>query len=278
MNASNKSWDASGGGEAAKSKGQSAKRMNSRRRELRRWVRHPRTPMKCFFPIIVAVVSFFSPAAAQAQSIYGSYQDCPFHCRTIRINPDHTFEYRLNGDLYNDERHKGTWNFVDRKTIRATSFPPRSPLKVVERPGKYRSKLLIKVIDPNGAAVHGAIISGIANGKRFVVTTNDNGTAEIPICRAFVVSYADYRGSHRVRNASAREFEIGLTVDQIATWVINQTWLIEANRLYIAADDGTFDRTYWLAKLSPKRKRGMSQSTAAPNNSLDARGGNVFRN
>src|SRR5215475_11651965 len=74
-----------------------------------------------------------SQSYGQYLAIYGAYQDCPFHCRTIRINADFTFEYRLDGDLFNDERYKGTWRFIGRNKIRATSPEDHSSPNVTEK-------------------------------------------------------------------------------------------------------------------------------------------------
>ena len=209
------------------------------------------------FTLMVALltVTVISTVLAKQSTIYGAYQDCPFHCRTIRINRDYTFEYRLNGDLYNDERHKGTWKFIGRNKIRATSPPDRSPLQVTEKASKNADYFSVLAIDPNWVALQGVVDFGEANGRRFSVTTNDSGAARIPKCRQFELLFKDYRGNHRVLDSSAREFVVMLTVDQLANWVINDTWLIEGDRLYIAAEDGIFDRAYWLDKLSNEASR-----------------------
>ena len=97
--------------------------------------------------VLLSVITIISAAFAQQPTIFGVYQDCPFHCRTIKINPDHTFEYRLNGDLYNDERYKGRWEFISRNKIKATRSPDRSPLQVKEKPGKNADYFSVVVIE-----------------------------------------------------------------------------------------------------------------------------------
>jgi hypothetical protein len=99
----------------------------------------------------VAILVLTVGAVADAQSIYGSFQDCPFHCRTIKINRNHTFLYRLNGDLYNDERHSGTWTLVGRNKLHASSRLNRSRLQVMEQRGNQRNDYSIIVLDVNGA-------------------------------------------------------------------------------------------------------------------------------
>ncbi len=206
----------------------------------------------------VAILSFvLVPAsiATQQPGIYGAYRDCPFHCRTIKINPNHTFEYRLNGDVYNDEHYKGTWKFVGRNKLKANSAVDRTPLKVIEKPGVGVDSYSVLVLDPNGAIVSGAVISGRTGRRSFSVTTNDTGPIQIPKCREFKLVLNHYRGRHRILNLRARQFMVMLYIDQIVNRAIDETWLIEGNRLYVAADDGTFDKNYWLEKLSGPRNR-----------------------
>jgi hypothetical protein len=197
----------------------------------------------------------FSQSYAQSPSIYGAYQTCPFHCETIKINSDFTFEYRVNGDLFNDERYKGTWKFVGRNKIRATSPEDHSNLQVIEKISNRANDFLITVVDPRGAIVQGAEISGIANGSTFKIMTNDEGVAYIPQCQQFEITFSGYRGVHKVMNQKADEFFVTLTFKQIASRVIDQTWLIEGNRLYVAAPDGSFDKQFWFDKLSEKKAR-----------------------
>jgi hypothetical protein len=172
---------------------------------------------------LLLLLACISQSFAQSPSIYGAYQDCPFHCRTIKINPDFTFEYRLNGDLYNDERYKGTWKFIDRNKIRATSPEDHSLPKVTEKSTNRANDFLIMVIDSAaGAIVQGAEISGVANGSAFKVVINDEGVARIPKCQQFEVAFNGYRGVHKVVNPKADEFLVTLTYEQLANWAIDE--------------------------------------------------------
>jgi hypothetical protein len=204
----------------------------------------------------VAVLVLAATASVEGQSIYGAYQDCPFHCRTIKINRNHTFVYRLNGDLYNDERDSGTWTLVGRNKVHASSPLNRSRLQVAEERGNASDDLLVTVLDQtSGGTVKGAVISAYVDGRRISATTDDSGFIHIARCREFRLAYRDYRGRHRIRDLSARRFTVTLTFDQLANWAINETWLVEGNRLYIAGEDGTFDRTSWLDRLSNRQAR-----------------------
>ncbi|MDT4954716.1 MAG: hypothetical protein QOJ02_2854 [Acidobacteriota bacterium] len=197
-----------------------------------------------------------SHSSAQSPSIYGAYRDCPFHCRTIKINPDFTFEYRLDGDLYNDKRYKGTWKFISRNKIKATSPEDHSPPQVTEKISNRSDGFLVTIMDSaSGAIIQGAEISGVASGSAFKVVTNDEGVARIPKCPQFEVAFDSYRGVHRVMNPKADEFLVMLTVEQMAHWAIDQIWLIEGRKLYVALADGTFEKRFWLEKLSRAKER-----------------------
>lgn len=196
-----------------------------------------------------------SQSSAQSPSVYGAYQDCPFHCRTIKINTDFTFEYRLSGDLFNDERYKGTWRFIGKNKIRATSPEDHSSPEVTEKATGRGNDFLITVLDPNQGIVKSAVVSGSINGSAFKAEINDDGVAHIRKCQRFEVAFNGYRGTHEVVNPQADAFSISLTIEQMRNWAIDQTWLIEGNKLYVALEDGSFDRRFWLDKLSPKKTR-----------------------
>jgi hypothetical protein len=219
-----------------------------------------RLKTKLMKPTLIATIFFLpfmfsSHSRAQSRSIYGAYQDCPFNCRTININPDHTFEYVLGGDLYNSERIKGKWSFIGKDRIKATSPEDYSPPHVTEKFANRGSSFVLMVSDPAEAAVKGAVISGVANGSTFKVTTDDEGVALIPKVNQFEIAFNGYRGVHRVSNTEADEFLVTLTFEQMANWAIDQVWLIEGPRLYVALPDGNFDRRFWLGKLSGARER-----------------------
>lgn len=205
---------------------------------------------------LALLLACFSQSYAQSASIYGAYQDCPFHCQTIKINPDFTFEYRLDGDLYNDERYRGTWKFIGSNKIKATSPEDNSPPQVTEKIADRVDDYLVTVMDSAaGAAIKGVEISGVADGAVFKVLTNDDGVARIPKCEQFEIAFRSYRGIHKVLNPKAGEFLVTLTVEQIAHWAIDQTWLIEGGKLYVASEDGSFDRRFYLDKLSRAKER-----------------------
>lgn len=205
----------------------------------------------------ILVVGLLSPALgiSQESSIYGTYQICPFHCLTININSDHTFVYRLNGDLYNNLKVRGTWKFKGRNRIHAVTPENRTVPNVEEKVSKRDDDFLVIVKDFTGAIVAGVGISGIANGSRFSVKTDNDGRALIPKARQFEIAFADfYRGVHMICNSQANEFTVTLTVDQVAGIPVNEEWLIKGNKLFIVRKDGSVNRGHPLVRLNRRLK------------------------
>jgi hypothetical protein len=214
-------------------------------------------PMKLnwFTAALILLITCATQSSAQSSSIFGAYQDCPFYCRTIKINPDFTFEHVSDGDLFNDERIKGTWKFIGRNKIKATSPEDRSTPQVTEKVTNRENGFRVRILDQARGNVKGAAVSGIANGSAFRFIINDEGIALIPKTEQFEITFDGYRGIHKVAHSQADDFLVTLTFKQMTTWVLDQVWLIEGNRFYIAGEDCTFDKRTWLAKLSRKRER-----------------------
>jgi hypothetical protein len=196
--------------------------------------------------------------SAQSKKIYGAYQDCPFHCRTIRINPDFTFDYRLEGDLYN-VRAKGTWKFIGKNRIRATIPEDTSAPRVTEERKDHGGDFFVTVIDEFGAAVKGAEISGTADGHAFKVFTNEEGVTLAPKTSQFEIRFGGYRGVHKVSNLKADSFVVTLTKEQMSHLVIDEIWMVEGKRLYIAQPEGLVEYNDWLDKLSREKERKIFQ-------------------
>ncbi len=195
---------------------------------------------------------------AQSKSLYGAYQDCPFACETIQINSDFTFVHRLNGDLFNDIRTKGTWQFVGKDKIRAISATANTEPQVAETETNRTNSFLVTLIDSVGALIPGAKVSGIANGVAFERETNSEGVAEIPKCEQFNVAFGgsrNYRGTYKIKNARANEFTVKLTNAQTLETRIDEVWQVENGCLYFAKEDGSLNRDYCLKKLSRKKER-----------------------
>ncbi len=190
---------------------------------------------------------------AQSQSIFGVYKQCPFACRFIKINRDFTFEQLLDGDLFNNERTKGTWRFVGENKIKAES-PRLSGEPQVKETSENRNNFLVIVVDSAGAVLPSAEVSGESNGKSFKCVTTEDGSCEIPKTENFDVAFASYRGTYKVKDVSADIFRVELTYDKLEP-IIDEVWLIKNNWLFVADSDGKFDRNDGLEKVSSKKAK-----------------------
>ncbi len=190
---------------------------------------------------------------AQSEAIYGVFKQCPFGCRFIKINRDFTFEQLLDGDLYNNQRTKGTWKLIGKNKIKAEGAKTSGEPQVKET-SENRNNFFITVVDPAGAVIPNAKISGEASGKSFKCVTTEDGSCEIPKTEKFDIAFASYRGTHKVKDIRADVFRVLLMADQIEP-TIDEVWLIENNRLFVADSDGSFDRNDGYEKLSQKRAK-----------------------
>lgn len=208
--------------------------------------------------LLILLVASDMQALAQSKSFYGAYQNCPFACETIQINPDFTFVHQLDGDLYNDLRTKGSWQFIGKDKVRAVSASANTKPQVTETETNRTGSFLVTLVDFAGGIVPGAKVSGIANGVAFEHETNSEGVAEIPECEQFNLAFGgsrSYRGTHKIRNARAKEFTVKLTNEQMFETRIDEVWQVKNGCLYFAQSDGSLNRDYCLKKLSYKKER-----------------------
>jgi len=110
------------------------------------------------------------------------------------------------------------------------------------------------VVDFAGAVIPKAEISGESSDKNFRCVTSEDGSCEIPKCEKFDVVFASYHGTHNIQDTRANVFTVALTNDQLEP-VIDEVWLIERNRLFVADSKGVFDQEIWPEKVSPKRTK-----------------------
>lgn len=63
---------------------------------------------KVFISFLIIYCCFgFAFSQTKPSKFVGAYQWCPFPCETIKLNSDFTFNYLLDGDLFNKERNVG---------------------------------------------------------------------------------------------------------------------------------------------------------------------------
>ena len=157
----------------------------------------------------------------------------------------------MDGDLFNNERTKGTWRFIGENKIKAESPRPSGEPQVKET-SENRDNFLVTIVDSAGAIIPSAEVSGESNGKKFKCVTTEEGSCEIPKAERFDVVFANYRGTYKVKNTSADVFLVELTYDKLEP-IIDEVWLIKNNRLFVANSDGKFNGTDGLEKVSRKK-------------------------
>lgn len=210
--------------------------------------------MKAQLTILMAVLPLvvITTARAQTGGIFGVYGQCNMACRYIKVNPDHTFEELLDGDLFNGQRKQGIWKFNDKRKLIAQSQIPSSILQVRESETAQKGAS-VTVVDMAGAVIPNSRITAIADGRMFVCVTNEDGICSIPKPSSFEVEWNRFKGSYSVKNQAANRFEVQLTSEQMDT-VINEVWLIKGNYLYVEYD-GVFDKAQPLKRVSLEEAR-----------------------
>jgi hypothetical protein len=210
-------------------------------------------PIKLIGLLLILFAANAPQVLAQSEAIYGVFKQCPFACRFIKINRDFTFEQLLDGDLFNNQRTKGTWKLIGKNKIKVEGAKTSGEPQVRET-SENRNNFFITVVDPAGAVIPSAEISGEASGKSFKCVTTENGSCEIPKTEKFDITFAGYRGTHKVKDIRADIFLVVLMADQLEP-ILNEVWLIEGNRLFVADSNGNFDKELGLEKISPKKAK-----------------------
>jgi hypothetical protein len=187
----------------------------------------------------------------QNRAIFGAYQDCPFACLAIQVKPDHTFVYRLDGDLYNDQRYSGTWSYTPDNRLHPI-IPPKL-FAVHESTDADKDRFRVTVVDEFGAAIQDALVVPAGASRELTSRTNRDGLAVIARCDEFEVRMSGYQDVHyRPANSESNEFTLTIPVDSLA---IDEIWQVKGSRLYITTANGSIDKQAYLRKLSVADER-----------------------
>lgn len=162
--------------------------------------------MKIIFALLLVIFCFAGFAFSQTKpsKIVGVYQWCPFPCQTIKLNADFTFDYLLDGDLFNNERAKGIWKFVGKNKIYLKTFEKPLDIKVEEK-GENEAKIInIQFLDQMGA---------VFNKTEFVINENkyvsdENGFCKIPKTKTLSILYRDRKTAYDIKNKTASELTV----------------------------------------------------------------------
>ena len=215
----------------------------------------PRRKIARFLYATILICCFVSVGLTQTPSIFGVYGQCWFACRYLKIKPDFTFEQLLAGDLFNGERKRGKWKFIDKNKISAQTPRPNQELNVKET-ASGRSSFIITVIDQYDALVASATVFVSSEAKTPICTTSDNGTCEIPKTGTFEIGFDKFRGGYKLKNPNSDTFVVTLADEQMER-PIDEVWLIEGDRLCVSDLDSKIDKADYMEKVSSKKARSL---------------------
>lgn len=163
---------------------------------------------KCFlfFLLIFFAENIFGQNLVS--KVAGTYQWCPFECETIKINPDFTFDYLIDGDLFSNERTSGVWQFTGENKIHLKSPPAKLINNVVEKQTANSDRILIQAVDGAGGIFSGIKIKAIYTTGEKDFITDENGICEIPKTDEIEVDWTRLSEKYRIKDRSTNELNI----------------------------------------------------------------------
>ena len=168
--------------------------------------------MKRFFLLLSFTLLMNICVLSQNNSskIAGAYQFCPFPCETYKINADFTFDYLLDGDLFNNERTKGTWQFVGENKIYLKTLNENRKLiyKVTEEIDESKVKILVQILDINGAVFPGIPVKLNYKGQDYQFITDVDGECEIFKVNKIEVNYSHFLETYEIKNLQTTKLKI----------------------------------------------------------------------
>lgn len=212
--------------------------------------------------ILFAIINLFLFTNIFAQNdlkkLVGAYQYCSFPCETIRLNEDFTFDYLLDGDLFNNERTKGIWKFIGKDKIYLKS-PERSLVyRTLEKQTKDFDKILIQATDMQGAALPGIIVKVNFQGQEKQFVTDENGNSEIPKVNSVEIVWTRFSEKYVLKDSHTNELNI--EVDITNEPFVDDTFILKNNQLYKVFEDNSISENGYeklnkrrIARLFPKK-------------------------
>jgi hypothetical protein len=132
--------------------------------------------------LLVTLFLYNNSISQQPKDVAGTYQWCPFPCVTVRINTDFTFDYLLDGDLYNKQKSRGTWEFTGEKEIRIRTPERKLEIQVSEeKVQSVKEGIRVQTIDTHEAIWPGITIIADVNGKQHSCETDREGICDLPV-------------------------------------------------------------------------------------------------
>lgn len=198
--------------------------------------------------------------------ITGAYQFCPFHCEVYKINSDGTFDYLIDGDLYNDQRTEGKWTWVGEDRIHLKSRDNRIINRIEEKAGDIKDDILVRVLDTMGAIFPGIEIGITDDGIERTFITDENGSCTIPQTKSIKVSALGYSETYKIENAQTSQIfiEILAGIDPH----VDSIFKIEREALCKLDEDGKpFENCY--KKISKKQTERLFPSIKQEKKPID---------
>jgi hypothetical protein len=155
----------------------------------------------------------------------------------------------IDGDLYNDQRYFGTWSWLGKNRIHATTPPNATMPKVVENSDPDLKDMLIRVLDESGATLPEVMIREIGSSTDIYSKTGIDGSAHIGLCDEFEIWFMGYHGRYRKQKKESNIFTVTFTFLQLDSWTLDEIWQIEKGRLFFQNDNGKLDKEFWLEKI-----------------------------
>lgn len=175
---------------------------------------------------VFCLVQYIAPQP-QAQ-VAGAYQRCPFHCESYQINKDWTFNYIIDGDLFNNQRTSGTWGFVGKDKIRLKAKTPKFIRAVSEEVSHPSDRIVISARDAAGAVIRGLVIQ--TEHKSDTCTTNEDGQCSVIRSRRLGISWLSASDIYFLRNPAATLLIIDVDLPD-PELLINAVFLVKTTAL-----------------------------------------------
>lgn len=199
--------------------------------------------------LLFVILIFVSNVFAQYDpgKLAGTYQWCPFHCETIKLNKDFTFDYLLDGDLFNNQRTKGIWKFIGENKINLKSPEKKLIYKVTEeRKSNNDDKISVQIINQTSAIIPGIVIkiNYLGNERQYI--TDEDGIIEIPKIDKFEVIGLQKSAVYEIKNSKANFLTVEIELNNEP--FIDKNFLFKGKKLSTIFDDDTISEN-WHKKL-----------------------------
>ena len=205
---------------------------------------------KILFLFVILIFSSNIFAEYDSETLAGTYQWCPFHCETIKLNKDFTFDYLLDGDLFNNQRTKGVWKFVGENKIYLKSPEKKLVYKVTEeRKNKNDDKISVQIFDQTSAVIPGIVLKLNYFGSERQYITNEDGISEIPKTDEFEMIGLQKSADYKIKDSDTNSLTVEIKLNNEPD--VDKTFLFKDKRLFTIFEDDAISEN-WYKKVDQK--------------------------